>query len=211
MITAAVADGKVDELRALLQSMNDRPGTADPDNAQVPFGRFDRLHVARFVILEANTADDIRVYGMEPVDWPPTLAFLGDCDGPADTFIAELAVCAEPGLRRIFSYCRDFRVDEPSLVNWMHAHEVKPAANYVNYQGRTVVQIREEQALHQALSAQLQRMVAEIGRDDPREIRQRLLSFLGTSVVVLPLRRASCRYVGQQSESSARMSAATFP
>ena len=39
--------------------MNRRPGVADPENALVPFGRFERLHFARFVVLDAATAGDI--------------------------------------------------------------------------------------------------------------------------------------------------------
>lgn len=178
MITAPVADGRLEDLRALLATLNDRPGHADPANTLLPFGNFDRLHVARFVILEANTADDIAAHGVEPEPWTPTLAFLGDCDGRADTFIAELATRAERGLRRIFSHCRGFVEDQASLVKWMHAHNIKPKANYVNTVGRTVVQIREEHALHEALSAKLQRIIAENRSDDPRAIRQRLLSFV---------------------------------
>ena len=49
--------------------MNHRtPGVADPENALVPFGQFERLHFARFVILEAPTADDITVYGIAACD-----------------------------------------------------------------------------------------------------------------------------------------------
>lgn len=178
MITAPVADGKLEELRSLLVKMNSKPGLANPDNTLVRFSQFNRLHVARFVILENNTAEDIEVYGIESPDWPLTLAFLGDCDGPPETFIAELAVHADPGLRRIFSYCRDFIRDQESLVGWMHNHNIKPNANYVNWIGRTVIQIREEDALHKALSAQLKKIVAGIGSDSPRALRQKLLNFI---------------------------------
>lgn len=178
MIAAPVAAGRLDGLRVLLSTMNDRPGIADPDNTLVPFGRFDRLHVARFVILEANTADDISVYGKAVEPWTPTLAFLGDCDGPADTFIAELAATAEQGLRRVFSHCSDSPDEKDRLVDWMHAHNVQPNANYINTLGRTVSRIREEQALHEALSAQLHKILAETGSGDARSIRQNLLSFV---------------------------------
>ena len=83
-------EGKVDELRALLASMNRAPGVVDPESELVPFGQFDRLHVASFVVLEAPTADDITVYGMAPGPWPPSLVFLGDIDGPADSFLHDL-------------------------------------------------------------------------------------------------------------------------
>jgi hypothetical protein len=47
MVVAPVADGRDAELRALLAAMNALPGMADPANELVPFGRFERLHVAR--------------------------------------------------------------------------------------------------------------------------------------------------------------------
>ena len=37
MITAPVADGKLEELRSLLVTMNSKPGLADPDNTLVRF------------------------------------------------------------------------------------------------------------------------------------------------------------------------------
>ena len=110
---------------------------ADPENALVPFGQFERLHFARFVILEAPTADDIAVYGLPPAQWPTSLAFLGDCDGPADSFLADLVDRAGAGLRQVFAYCQDFS-PESDLLDWMKRHEQPSAASYVNWIGRTV-------------------------------------------------------------------------
>jgi hypothetical protein len=155
MVLAPLADDRICELRDLIASMNLRPGMADPDNALVPFGQFDRLHFARFVIVEAPTAEDIAVYGIAPYPWTPSLVFLGDCDGPADTFLVDLVARAGAGLRQIFAFCRDFSADV-DLLDWMHRHEQPWAANYVNWIGRTVVQVREEQALHRALVDYLQ-------------------------------------------------------
>ena len=164
-------EGKEDELRALLASMNGAPGVVDPDNELVPFGRFERLHVARFVVLEAPTADDITVYGMAPEPWPPSLVFLGDIDGPADSFLHDLVARAGPGLRRIFSHCQDFSPNV-DLLAWMKRHERRSAANYVNWIGRTVRQVREEQALRAALLEQLHNGAADgAGRAAGRRAR----------------------------------------
>jgi len=175
MIVANIAGDRLEPLRALLEAMNGATGLVDPDNPLFPFGRFQRLHLARFLILPKAEA------GQNPADLPAVparLVFLGDCDGPADTFIAEMAVLAAPQLRTIFSHCEPFIGERDSLVNWMQAHQIEPAANYINWRGRTVLQIREEAALHQALSGQLRQLVQEIGPDDPRALRQRLLSFV---------------------------------
>lgn len=174
MIIADIATGQLQPLRTLLESMNRTPGRVDPDNPLFPFARFERLHVARFLILQSLLEDKLSSLP----EAPPRLVFLGDCDGPADRFIAEMAVLAGPQLRHIFGHCADFIGEQESLVNWMQRHDVKPAANYSNWIGRTVTQIHEEWALHRALSGELRRIVQEIGRDDPRAIRQQLLSFV---------------------------------
>jgi hypothetical protein len=178
MVLAPVADDREGDLRALLASMNLRPGVVDPENALVPFGRFERLHFARFIVIEAPTAGDIAVYGIPPSPWPSSLAFLGDCDGPADTFLADLVRRAGASLRQIFALCRDFPANG-DLLEWMKQHEQPPAANYVNWIGRTVVQIREERALRAALIDHLQSDGGDpAGQDEPVALHGRLVDFV---------------------------------
>jgi hypothetical protein len=178
MIVAPVADGREASLRALLASMNGGSGgMADPDNGLVPFGRFDRLHFARFVVVDAPTAGDVAVYGVPPSRWPLSLAFLGDCDGPADTFLAELVAVAGDGLRRIFAHCRGF-APEGDLLRWMRWHEQPSAATYVNWIGRTVVQVREEEALRVALVEHVRGGAVDDLRGQPKALRERLLAFV---------------------------------
>jgi hypothetical protein len=179
MICAVVHDGQLPSLRKLLASMNDIIAHADPDNKLVPFGRFDRLHFARFTIIEAITADEIREFGVTPRPWQPTLAFLGDCDGDRDSFLAELVEKAEAGLNQIFSFCVAYPdANSEGLLAWMKAHDVQPKASYVNWIGRTVKQIHEEAELHKCLSAYLQKVLDEVGRDKIRELRQELLAYV---------------------------------
>jgi hypothetical protein len=160
MILAPLAEGQEASLRALLASMNAVDDIVDPENAVVPFGRFPRLHVGRFVILQSDTVTDIGVYGVTPTDWPPTLAFLGDCDGPADSFLSELVERAGPGLRKVFAHTRGFP-EGADLLTWMREHSVGPAATYVNWIGRTVALIREDAALRAALVDHLQSLPSE--------------------------------------------------
>jgi len=186
MICATVRDGQIEILRALLATMNKKiahadpdknVGLADPDNKLVPFSRFGRLHFARFTIIEAKTADEIREYGVTPRPWSPTLAFLGDCDGDRDSFLAELVEFAGPGLNTIFSFCVGYPdANSEGLLAWMKTHNIEPAANYVNWLGRTVKQVHEEEALHRRLSAYLLQIVDEVGRENTRALRQKLLS-----------------------------------
>ncbi len=176
MMVAPIRDGQLDDLRALLATMNRTAGHADPENGLVPFGRLDRLHVARFVILELKTSDEIRQYGVTPRPWRPYLAFLGDFDGDRDSFLKELLAASGPGLSRIFSFCDGFAEDRRPLLEWMKAHCITPRANYINWIGRTVRQVREERTLHQSLSACLQKIVKAGGGENPRALRQKLLS-----------------------------------
>ena len=73
LILAPIAGGREDELRQLLEQLNQHPGLADPINPLVPFGTFDRLHLARLMILADPAPDDIRVYGLPPISFPPPL------------------------------------------------------------------------------------------------------------------------------------------
>src|SRR5208337_4858879 len=91
-VAAPLRLGRAEELEGLLASMNVMPGLVNPQNAIVPFGQFNRLHFARFVILNDQTLDDIyTAYGLPRQDYPVMLAFIADFDGTADGFRAELA------------------------------------------------------------------------------------------------------------------------
>jgi hypothetical protein len=153
-IAAKIRDGEVAALRSLLATMTAQPGTADPDNALIPFGRFEQLHFARLVVLKDTCLGDLAAYGTSFPDAPIWLVFLGDCDGPASDAIAAIAHGAAAGLRQIFAHCVDFDA-AADLAAWMQAHAIPAAVAYVNWVGRTVRDIRQEAALHAALRANL--------------------------------------------------------
>ncbi len=69
--------------------------------------------------------------------------------------MAELVQRAGDGLRRIFSHCEGFTPGS-DLLTWMKARNVSPATIYVNWIGRTAQQVREEEALRQALEKFIQ-------------------------------------------------------
>ncbi|SOD40734.1 hypothetical protein [Nitrosovibrio sp. Nv4] len=176
MIAATVRAGQLTNLRALLTSMNKIPGHADPDNVLISFNKFDRLHFARFVIIEAKTAHEIKEFGVTPRPWRPALAFLCDIDGDIHTFLVELMELAESGLKKIFSHCEGITEEDQNLLEWMKAHNINANANYVNWIGRTVRQIHEEAELHRSLSTYLQKIVDDVGRENVHALRQKLLS-----------------------------------
>ena len=187
MIMATIDSQQADELRQLLASMNQAPGIADPHNELIPFYQFSQLHFARFTILEANTNDDIRDYGIEPKPWAPALVFVGDVDGPTAHFLAELVIRAEKGIRRIFSHCLNFDAEADNLLEWLRQHNVKPTANYVNWRGRSVVQIREEQTLAQAIREALPEAQIATG-NEPYAMHRQLREFTDAEMARLRLR-----------------------
>jgi len=177
MVLASIAAGRMDDLRQLLASMNREVGVVDPQNRLVPFGQFERLHFARFVIIDDKTSVDIAAYGLPIGQYPVYLAFLGDLDGAPDTLLAELAQKAGDGLRRIFANCEGF-TSATDLLGWMKAHNVAPAAFYTNWLGRTVRQVREEDALRQALESFVEQHLDSLAGMQPREKHATLKKFV---------------------------------
>jgi hypothetical protein len=154
MLLAPVDPRRESELRRLLESMNEAPGRVNARNALIPFADFETLHVARLLVLDDATTEDVRVHGLPAGRERRYFTFLGDIDGGEDAFLAELVRRAAPGLRALFACCEGFTPDS-DLRNWMGQHRQAPMASYVNWRGRTVRQVREEAVLRAALDAHL--------------------------------------------------------
>ena len=180
MVVAPVANGREAGLRGFLETMNSAPGAADPENAVLPFARFDRLHFARLVVLDDATVADLETGGSPRPGHPVYLAFIGDCDGPLQEFMADLSRRAGDGLRKLFAHCEGFDAGS-EVLSWMLAHNVPAAANYVNWIGRTVLQVRQESALQRMLSARVPRNALTSGGDVQR-IRRDLIALVDTEL-----------------------------
>ena len=174
IIVAKIDPVQLDKLRSLLKTMTfaDRTGIADPANPLVPFGDFDTIHFARFVVLADNTLNDRAAYRdadpQLPCSEPSYLCFMADCDGSADELLARMAQKPD-GLRRIFGHC--IRFDEAAdLLGWLRVRRVEPAASYVNWVGRSVGQVLDEARLHCLLRGAL----PGIEEAEPQKILARL-------------------------------------
>jgi hypothetical protein len=182
-VAAPLKRGREAELRDLLASMNVAPGQVNPRNPLVPFVEFAGLHFARFVILDDQTLGDIHTaYGLPRVDYPVMLAFIADFDGDADEFRRELVRRAGDGLQRIFSCCEGFN-PHADLAGWMKHHDKPPAAAYVNWVGRTVRRIREDDALRLALETYLQNNVPAFQQRDARQVQNLIQEFVNSERV----------------------------
>lgn len=180
MVVARVTPGRERSLRELLATMNAQPGMADPANAVVPFGQFERLHFARLAVLDDPTVGDIEAHAVPRPSLPVYLAFIGSCDGTASECIKELALRAETGLRRIFTHCDDFDA-QGDLAAWMQAQQRPLAANYINWVGRTVRQVKEESALRRALAAKVPRAPLASAAQ-AQQLRRELIDFVDAEV-----------------------------
>jgi hypothetical protein len=179
MILAPVDLKRETELRSMLASMNREPGIADPLNPLVSFGKFEQIHFARILILDDQTLGDIAVYGLPIVNYPTYLAIMIDFDGETEPFLHDLVQRAGDGLRRIFSYCQESTAGS-DLLAWIKAHNVSAAASYVNWIGRTVKQVREEEALRQSLQSFIRENSSALQATQPRQARDRLKTFIAS-------------------------------
>jgi hypothetical protein len=182
MVVAPLDVKRTDELRSLLATMNRAPGTANPNNEIIPFGRLPDLHFARIVVLEDQTLDDITTaYGIPRRNYPLYLTFLADFDGDVDRFRNQMVSIAGKGLEQIFSYCTDFKPGT-DVVAWMKRHEHRPATMYNNWVGRTMQQIREENALRQAVQTLVFSSGTQFQTSSAEEIRRAVKAFVDKEV-----------------------------
>lgn len=171
MVLAPIVPSREAELRLLLASMNDGPGRVNANNALFPFAQFDQIHVARFLIIDDKTTDDVSAYNLPRPNYPLYLCFLGDIDGDANAFIDDVVKRAENGLTTLFSCCEGFDANT-NLRRYVRDHRVQSAANYINWVGRTVSDVREEAALRDALEVFIRSTPPATARDLHRSARK---------------------------------------
>jgi hypothetical protein len=146
-------------------------GMANPANAILPFGHFDTIHFGRLVVLEDHSIEDRARYGI--VDRQPLPAYLAlmiDCDGDAKSLLKQI-VQACPRLGEAFQFCADFSASI-DLEKWLLSHRIRAAASYVNWVGRTVIQVREEAHLREMLRDALPHVAARDPQDMLAELRR---------------------------------------
>jgi hypothetical protein len=177
MYASPVKSGYGDDLRSLLAGMNRVPGVVDPLNSLIPFARFRNLHFARVLVVTDLGATDRATYGLPVAGLPDYLVLMGEVDGDEENFRKELLGAAQSGLRRLFSHCVGFDV-QGDLATWLASSRISSTADYVNWVGRTVLQVGEEEQLRRALEAFVSENVAQLRGMQPQELHATVRKFV---------------------------------
>lgn len=176
LYAAPVKPGHEADLRSLLSRMNRAPGMVDPLNPLIPFARFGNLHFARVLVVTDLAAADRAVYKLPIAGLPDYLVLMGEIDGDEECFRADLLAQAQGGLRQLFSHCRGFD-EQGDLATQIAAWRVSSAADYVNWVGRTVQEVREEEELRRKLEQFLSENVTRLRGMRPQELRATVKTF----------------------------------
>jgi hypothetical protein len=177
MYASPVKPGSENDLRSLLAELNRVPGVVDPLNSLIPFARFRNLHFARVLVVTDLGATDGATYGLPVAGLPNYLVLMGEVDGDEEKFRKELLNAAQSGLRLLFSHCAGFDV-QGDLATWLASSRISSAADYVNWVGRTVLQVREEEELRRALEAFVSENMARLRGMQPQELHTTARQFV---------------------------------
>lgn len=187
LYAAPVVPEKLQSLRALLSSMNQAPGIVDLANPILPFSDFETLHFARLLIVSDLAAADRAVFHLPVQGLPDYFVLMGEVDGEETAFRNELVRRAGPGLRSLFSHCAGFR-EADELSRFLASSQVKAAALYVNWVGRTLLQEREEEALRRALSEYARQHQDSLQKMPPQQLWASMRDLLDKQVAAGELR-----------------------
>jgi hypothetical protein len=172
-VVTAVKPEAMGALRNLLEAMaRDVPG-----NEVVPFGRLTDIHFARFFLLnQARAADGTQL--------PGYLIFMSDVDGAPEERLAQLVDVAGNGIDRLYCHCAGYPSTVPASrearLEYLRAHLVQADVNYVNTIGRTVLEIRREAELREAIEGFLDRARPELTEGSPSELRAAIREFVSS-------------------------------
>ena len=163
MLIAPIKKDKVPELRTVLEAMN-TPCVAD--NKKLPFGKLQRVHFARFVILDADEAHDCQA----------SLVFSTCYDPPGAEHLSELLDVGEAGLREVFAFCEGFPESaiREDILAFMQARRKKPETFYIGVHGRSLIQIRAEAALRDHIEQFLDKTGIPTSEDARQQIYGRI-------------------------------------
>ena len=141
-IVAAITPGEAEAVKRVLGAIPDHVDGWDV----IPFQRLARVHFARVVVF-----DEARHHDGTPI--PAQLSLMTDVDAPLDAHLRDLATTAGTGLDALFSRCEGYPSQRTPATReaFLRQHSTKASAVYVNRQGRSVEQIRQEEQLRREI------------------------------------------------------------
>lgn len=145
----------------------------DPDgNPLVPFGKLDKVHYARFVVL--REAIDLKGKLI-----PPTLLFTTNFDGSKKAHLRDVVAAAGDGLDQVFSHCEGYprQPNAETRLTYLRRHAVKTQAFYVNTVPRTVRQVADEGRLRKAIQGFLDSH--DFSGETPEGVHRKLRELVG--------------------------------
>ena len=168
-VVAPIKAGEVAGVKSILGTIAEHPD----DWTVLPFARLANLHFARLVVLDES-------FDFEGNRLPAQLVLLTDIDAPIEAHLRELARLAAAGLDELFGRCEGYPDDgqrTPATREvFLRQHNVRSKAFYVNRQGRTVNQIRQEEELRRAINDHLDSV--DLSRESPERVRDAIVGFV---------------------------------
>lgn len=167
-VRAAVPLDRVDELRGLLG----RIGAGAADVPAFEFNRMQGVHFARVLLLDRDTVE------AQPPD-QASLVLMTEIDAPLERHLDELADLAAQALDATFGLCDGYPVEPTpsSRRAFLAAHQLRPAAAYVNTVGRTLEQIHGEAVLRERIETFLDERHHDLPTD-PAAVRAQIQQFV---------------------------------
>ncbi len=165
-IIKPILDGRVDELRTLLESIGDDVEKY-PD---IPFGQLSTVHFMTWFIVENMSIG-------------PCLFLELNVDGPIRTFLEDLEAKARAGLDQIYRHCKgygDATMNAPvRIVDYLMQTDVGYDCFYIGWRGLSVARIRRERDLRAKMQDFLDdQNSAVLGATSPRDVREMLQAFV---------------------------------
>jgi hypothetical protein len=171
-VLAPIKPGRTEELKRLLTSMQN----GGPSATALPFRKLPMVHFARLFVL-----DEVNDLTGAPI--PAQLVFLTDLDAPRYRYLRRLVDLAGDTLDGIFQHCEGYpgpgQRTAGGRLAYLHGRSIKADTIYVNTIGRSVLQVRQEAALREAIQAFLDRPGQGWAGRSPTEIHAAIRDFVG--------------------------------
>src|SRR5947209_17353562 len=119
-VVTPIKPAAVESLKGLLAAAGEDPGRND----LIPFDRCERVHFARFVVLDAAV-------DLDGAAIPPQLVYMADVDAPLERHLTQLVAIAGSGLDRIYGHCEGYPDESgrtrSARLAYLRAHMVAAA------------------------------------------------------------------------------------